>query len=701
MPFDLVLSTPEGNHDLGICAGNHKRSSNLTNRDGKVSRISRRFVVPAHLLRSFWFTWSKNGVSELRFVISPQFQSPAGSKKLQGCLDVSVNVSAFNLKGNTLRNNCEVTCRYAQPNESCFVMEHADPFVIKVSTYSFLDDDRIPSLSLIIEPRAKIENQLPVAITVKSPMPHLIGQPSLSGENDTFDLKSASFIEVFTPGPSLALTVKCCDLPVGGTVTGWMEGGWVDLPLTPEFQLTEPLRCLFPFTRRDSGLKEVYDGHNLLSLGSEFFIAQGTANLAEHAMDCVAEFGDTSKDDRRKGGSLSISPSEVNNVFFITASYLAVDHTGEILFEQLLNNDKNIRSSIGSARHSSIHRGAPALAAFSGEGYNRRISLLPGYRERIQLVHLSMEGDEGLRKSAPFSLEDISICEGGVDATPIKWENDTDSGFYAYHRIVSSYRSELHVVPEFIVYNGSNDDKVRVCQPGGLESVIDPGCIAPLRTSADVIAVVTIEILSKGGITGAIRVDSLGLRVAIVRDRHGQAIGSVAIQTVVGGPDSRLVVKLGDMKHGATNDEGLLSLASPLVSDTLRLRVRWTELHVSMYEARPIDDPRKAFLENAMDRLNAASPTGNSSKGSWMDARPRSEINSTVTGPICSISFQRFTIDWQRVFKDDIPTQEPTYRSPERAQLAVVIHNVLIKDDTPGSPYPIVFDSRTESSFWI
>jgi hypothetical protein len=62
-------------------------------------------------------------------------------------------------------------------------------------------------------------------------------------------------------------------------------------------------------------------------------------------------------------------------------------------------------------------------------------------------LHLSMEGDEGVRRSLPFRIDDISICEGGVDCTPVKWEDDTYSGFWLYRRL-NSYQSEIHVVPE-------------------------------------------------------------------------------------------------------------------------------------------------------------------------------------------------------------------------------------------------------------
>jgi hypothetical protein len=71
---------------------------------------------------------------------------------------------------------------------------------------------------------------------------------------------------------------------------------------------------------------------------------------------------------------------------------------------------------------------------------------------------------------------------------------------------------------------------------------------------------------------------------------------------------------------------------------------------------------------------------------------------------VCTISLQRFTVDWQKVFKDEVPSERKSIKdalsSPERSQLSVIIHNVQLRDDTPGSPFPVVFDSTSEISFF-
>jgi hypothetical protein len=63
---------------------------------------------------------------------------------------------------------------------------------------------------------------------------------------------------------------------------------------------------------------------------------------------------------------------------------------------------------------------------------------------------------------------------------------------------------------------------------------------------------------------------------------------------------------------------------------------------------------------------------------------------------VCTVLFHRFTVDWQRVFKEESTMAANVIDSSQRAQLSVVIHNVRIKDENPSSLYPIVFDSTSQ-----
>ena len=80
----------------------------------------------------------------------------------------------------------------------------------------------------------------------------------------------------------------------------------------------------------------------------------------------------------------------------------------------------------------------------------------------------------------PFLIEDLVIGGGGVETTPILWENRKRSGYFAYRTIINEHQSEIHIVPEFVVFNGSKD--VVVIQERGMQgSIIDPGKSAQLK----------------------------------------------------------------------------------------------------------------------------------------------------------------------------------------------------------------------------
>lgn len=83
-------------------------------------------------------------------------------------------------------------------------------------------------------------------------------------------------MEIFTPGPSIAVSMSCADLPIAGTATDWMDGGWLDVPLGSGKKLLEPVPLIFPF-KRESLIK--YSSSRQLSgqpegfgKGSRFFV---------------------------------------------------------------------------------------------------------------------------------------------------------------------------------------------------------------------------------------------------------------------------------------------------------------------------------------------------------------------------------------------------------------------------------------------
>jgi vacuolar protein sorting-associated protein 13A/C len=247
----------------------------------------------------------------------------------------------------------------------------------------------------------------------------------------TYDLEPDDRVEVFTPGPSIAITVRPRDNPVAGNELGWMEAGWVDLPLVPEFRLQDPIASSLPFT--DARQPAIGESAHFRNDGAEIFIVEGSEALAT-----MAENGVLGNQESRQ----IPSPTSADNLqgsrtktldgpssFFLTVCHYGVDHTGNILFEQVLSasnpglhmmtslwqsersttdvtNSKNLASGRSlwddpGISGSIVSRRAPPepLGAFSSPRNRRRITLLSDARQPIRLLEMTMEGSEGLRRT--------------------------------------------------------------------------------------------------------------------------------------------------------------------------------------------------------------------------------------------------------------------------------------------------------------
>ena len=530
------------------------------------------------------------------------------------------------------------------------------------------------------------------------------------------ELVQGDRVEVFTPGPSIALSLKCTDSPVGGRMTDWMEGGWIDVPLVREFGLPEPLRCVFPFARRN-----FIDPPNLSGVdGTEFFIVESGDDLSKlllreetfAAGKLPAHFGEDAIE--------LVAPKPSTRKILFTVCNYAVDHTGDVLFAMV--NDESANSRLNSAtmkasnrKRQSVGSFPPPFSAYSS-GY-RRITLLPHEKSPIRLLHLTMEGDEGVRRSKPFFLDDLSTSEGGVDSTPIMWQDNSESGYYAYRKLVDTYQFEVHVIPDFILFNGSKEHRVSIKQQGGPEKIIEPGRTVPMKSIPKLGLIISLDFVDLEASTASMRVDMLGLKVAVVKSLNGSPLGSVAVQTVIGNKDSKLVVKLGQVKFGSMvkNNELVKRESQGMFdNDVFRFRIRWSELQVTLNEARTVDSDNgrdDTFGGSGLEHFIESLPTPTEKKSprqkTWMEARreqskEQSEIEKQTQLPVCTLIFQRFTVDWQRVFKDR-PVTMSTYdvlSSPERSQLSVIIHNVKILDKTLNSEFPVVFDSSSSTSFF-
>jgi vacuolar protein sorting-associated protein 13A/C len=397
----------------------------------------------------------------------------------------------------------------------------------------------------------------------------------------------------------------------------------------------------------------------------------------------------------------SAEPEGVRTVVFIVCNY-AVDHTGNLLFEKVFWKGDSASKNLKSINSASL-LGSPPYSAFSSAHHRRRVTLLPDSNAFIRLVQLTMDGDEGLRRSVPFRLEDCSMTEG-IDAMPILWGNSTPSGYFAYRHLTAE-GSELHVVPEFVVFNGSEHHSILVRQLSHQPFMLDPKKIAPIARDRNNSIVVQFEVPAIDGLTGPVQIDKVGLRIVVAKSKEtGQALGSLAVQTVTGARDSRLVIKIGALNFRESENEGERS-SGLFAHDFIRVRVRWSEMRVTLKDT---EEASEKYEENRTAiRKYLKSHNVDSVELEKKLAEARHDYNVEVGKKqksfpeVAQILLHRFTVDFQRIFKEeDQKVQGMGLPSSERAQFSVVVHNVRITDCSPNTESSVVFDSMSDKSFF-
>jgi hypothetical protein len=590
IPFQVSMSRGNAASEvIGVCCGTHAPSMSTkgtqTVASDRFSKKTRNFGIPVALLRDFRQAWRDQKEATMVVCVSPLLSIEDEAWYLEGEVVVHSNAADLLLSHKEYRVDIECKPKSRNPVDEKSLPRDLFPFHLRGLVSVRMVDGLHPSIDLVLEPRASIVNDMPVPVVLKSPMPHIFStQNSVACEDygeHCYMLDEDTQIEIFTSGPSIAVDIKLRDAPVGGTATEWMEGGWIDLPLSSEFRLTEPLKCRFGASQKVGSIN---------TGACEFFVVEGIEQTTNLFVESVSGQND---------GGIEVSAHTDDAMiatFYITVGTYAIDHSGDLLFERVFSN----RGTKGGSNETSI----VPLGAYAQQYHTGRLSLLPGPKDLIRLLHLTMQGATGFRKSVPFAVEDLAICDGGFESTPILFEDGTPAGFFAYRQLVRVYQSEIHIIPEYVIFNGSSQFNAVVWQEDGSSVMIDPGKISPFQPSNRGKTVVTIQYPELEGESDPIRVDLHGLHLSVLSSRQGQAIGSFAVQTVVGSRDSRWVVKLGEIKFGSLRNKTLEPKHDVLGGDFIRFRIKWSELQITLNEARPITDGSKAIVESALDNFN-------------------------------------------------------------------------------------------------
>lgn len=689
IPARISVVHEAGEVDLGVC----EPTSSLLDRsesrlvpydvkDGTLTKSSLRLGVRLPGQSKLVEKWAAEGKGRLEMKISPLI--PGCECMMQGTLVVEADIQELSQKENsTTLSRVDVVCTSTEPDTHNFVITAA----VKIQ---LIQGEKIVSY-ISFEPRAMLVSTIPVRITVLTRLPHCYSKNSIgnSDRKDTshtiHELEPGSKIEVYSGGESLAVKLRLADTPGEGTPTGTSRA-WINVQL--DSKLEKPILCLLPFvTPNDEKAPSV-------SPGSEFFVAEATPTLPNFFLERINDNGKLDGEH----AELTQSTKPESKTLLLTVGNYGVDHTGSILFEQLVSKGKGKGFlGISAAQEQPIPFGAFKY----NEESNKRLVLLPTSEIPIRLLLPRSSGD---RRSALFRVEEVSMSTGGAQATPILWDDGSQSGYFAYRKLVSSFQSELNIIPEFLVFNGSSKYEVVVRQQGAVDVTIEPGKSKPVFAVDHRKGLpLSFHYAGIGGATKSLRVEELGLHIELVETPGGESLGSVAIQTSIGGNGSRLVTKLGEVGQIEREpDRSPVAMLFPswVGNDTLRFRIQADEFAVTLNQAvsswSEVDGRgtlEKASNAESIQKELPASSNSNAVGRSALDS------NSRLEKPICTILMKRVIYDIQKLFKEREDMSEEEDDVPERCQLSFIVHDFSIRDETPRSPFPKVFHYTGENRF--
>jgi hypothetical protein len=254
------------------------------------------------------------------------------------------------------------------------------------------------------------------------------------------------------------------------------------------------------------------------------------------------------------------------------------------------------------------------------------------------------------------------------------------------------------------VYNGSSQHHVVVKQQGAADLVVAPKEAAPIfavdRSNGLPLSFHYNDI---GGATRVLRLEELGLHVELIVTPCGDSRGSLAIQTSIGSIDSRLLIKLGEVGEieRAQANSGVLGVfPASFIEDNIRFRVQAEKFTLTLIQATfdNQDKDGKGVIELASQvAKNTQTPVLAKSQ----DEHPNipGSISRRKETTICKVLMNNVVFDVQKLFKPKEELEENA--TPERCQLSLIISDLQIRDETPKSSCPIVFDCRGETNSFL
>jgi hypothetical protein len=170
------------------------------------------FGIPVGLVSYFREEFSQKQDAVIALSFSPQIDSGHMDWQLIGGAKFRVNSNMLSTSNRSMEQ-FEITCRPINqrglPNESS--PRDLSALVFRVLVSTILIDGKDPFLEITLEPRASISNNMPVSVGVQTPMPHVFSlsqRDLVSGEDVIHAIERDENVQIFSPGPSVAVILK-------------------------------------------------------------------------------------------------------------------------------------------------------------------------------------------------------------------------------------------------------------------------------------------------------------------------------------------------------------------------------------------------------------------------------------------------------------------------------------------------------------
>jgi len=678
LPFSIAVQNSSGISDVGVC-GKHmrfRRSSLMkdpqiaspgSNKKSRNAIEWPSFGVPMDCLRTYDVSSSIN--AGLTLLVSPHLSKSdpkpnaaatfvdKSTSEMWGVVALPPPYALMEMaSGDDSTTSYEIICTTMNVEQGSGETPFVAQAIVEVKLIDFQ-----PFIEIYLQPRLVLENRLPVSIFVRTPMPYTYDSFGNSGdEGGNFEdqsihcLSTLDTLNIFTPGPAIAVSIKFSDVPVAGGLTNWLQGEWIEIPLSRasgnagrKSIKENAVSCFLPFI----------DGQG----GNEIFLCEEGHPYCSDASTALI--------------GIPISSRVAARKLCFAAPNTAIDHTGDILLEAYGVEENNIDTSSDQKKSMRLSKQIVRVkcspwSSFGAPHQRRRLTLLPISSTYIRMVVPERHGNkEIMRRSQPFRIDEVTVGGGGLESTAIIWgDTKSLSGYFIYRQLATN---ELHIIPEYIVFNGS-EHTLTVRYPGEVVT-IEPKRFAPVKSNSntnDSAIMVMVEIPDLGAVTAPTRVDYLGLKFCPLksteRGMKTVLLGRLAIQTVIGGEDSRWVIKVGDVKVAGMLIEEEKS-ETIFANDSLRLRVRLSEFQLTLCDT----------MNRALQDDTAGHDTA------------KATFEEVVRVVLSGIIF-----DYQKIFKVD--PGNPNLL--ERSQLAVIVDDMRVIDCDPESLFPIVIDTTVKSS---